>query len=119
MFDNKKYSQRRFTPLKVLFMVVMFIGIAAAFSWVVMLLWNAILPDITGVKPLNFWQAAGLLLLAKILIGGFKRGRGPRNHPARKHWKNKWMAMNQEERQEAKERWKEYCKRRDSNRESE
>lgn len=114
MFE-KDTSQRRFTPLKVVFMAVVFIGIAAALSWVVMLLWNAILPETIGVKPLNFWKAAGLLLLAKILFGGLKKVRGPRSHAKKHHWKNKWMSMNQEERQEAKSRWKEYCEKRDAN----
>jgi hypothetical protein len=58
---------------------------------------------------LNFWQAAGLLALAKILFGGFK-GRGRRRkHSKEKPWK-KWMNMNEEEREEAKQRWKEHCK---------
>ena len=113
MFE-KDTSQRRFTPLKVLFMAVVFVGIAAALSWVVMLLWNAILPETVGVKPLNFWKAAGLLLLAKILFGGMKRARSPHKQAAKHHWKNKWMSMNHEERQEAKARWKAYCEKRDA-----
>lgn len=116
MFE-KDTSPRRFTPLKVVFMVIVFVGIAAALSWVVMLLWNAILPETVGVKPLTFWQAAGLLLLAKILFGGWKRAGGSRRHAARQHWKHKWMSMNAEERQEAKARWKAYCEKRDASKE--
>ena len=119
MFGKNNYSPRRFKPLKVLFFIAVFLILFTAVSWIVMLLWNAILPDIAGVKPLNFWKAAGLLILAKILFGGFG-GRGSRWKHARKgHWKNKWMNMSEEERQEAKSRWKEYCKRRKSGNQNE
>ncbi len=114
MFKKETYSARRFTPLKVVFMAIVFVGVAAALSGVVMFLWNAILPETVGVKPLNFWKAAGLLLLAKILFGGLGSGRGHRSNGKKHHWKNKWMAMNPDERQEAKARWKAYCEQRES-----
>ena len=115
MFEKNNHSSRRFHPLKVLAFIAVFVAFAALATWVVMFLWNAILPDVTGVKPLNFWQAAGLLLLAKILFGGFGF-RGRRKHwKKRKHWKNKWMQMSDEERQEAKQRWKERCEQRKGN----
>lgn len=114
MFEKNDYSSKRFKPLKVLFFIVVFVTIVAAMSAVVMLLWNAILPDTVGVKPLNFWKAAGLLILAKILFGGFGRRGRHWKHSEKRHWKRKWMEMNNEERQEAKSRWKEYCKKRDA-----
>jgi hypothetical protein len=119
MFEKNKYSSRRFKPLKVLFFVAVFIAFATALSWLVMYLWNTILVDVAGVKPLNFWKAAGLLALAKILFGGFGGRKAPWKHSKRKDWKNKWMAMNDEERQEAKSRWKEHCKSRETKEKSE
>ncbi len=47
---------------------------AVAFSSVVMLLWNATLTPIFHITAITLWQAAGLLLLSKILFSGF-RGR--------------------------------------------
>lgn len=41
------------------------------FVWFFQWLWNALLPDILGVKAINYWQSLGLLLLSKILFGGF------------------------------------------------
>ena len=115
MFDRNHHSPRRFKPLKVLFFIMAFLAMAAALSGLVMLLWNAILPEVAGVKPLTFWQAAGLLALAKILFGRFGGGRPPwKQHARKKHWKGKWMKMSQEERQEARERWKAYCEQRKS-----
>ena len=43
---------------------------AAGFSFIMMLLWNALLPNIFGIVSINFWQALGLLALARILFGG-------------------------------------------------
>ena len=114
MFGKDNFSPRRFKPLKVLFFIAVFMAFVTAAAWIVMLLWNAILPDVVGVKPLNFWQATGLLILAKILFGGFGGRKRPWNHSGKYHWRNKWMGMTREERKEAKTRWKEYCKRRDS-----
>ena len=61
--------------------VLAFVAIAAIFVAVVMLLWNALIPSIIGWSSINYWQAAGLLILCKILFGGFghqwrRRGKG-------------------------------------------
>jgi len=111
MFNSDHNTSRRFTPIKVVFMVLVFIAFATALSAIVMYLWNAILPDAVGVKPLTFWKAAGLLLLAKILFGGLGRIFGGKRYARRKEWRKKWMQMSPEERREAKMRWKEHCRR--------
>lgn len=113
MFEKNNFTSRRFHPLKVLFFIAVFIAIATALSWLVMYLWNTILVDVAGVKPLNFWKAAGLLVLSKILFGGFGRRKMPWRNSRGSHWRNKWMGMSEEERREAKSRWKEHCKSRD------
>lgn len=85
--------------------------IIAGVSAVVMLLWNAILPDLTGVGSLSFWQALGLLILCKILFGGFGKGcHGRKKHGPSRHFRNKWRNMNEEERQKLKEEWKKRCR---------
>lgn len=68
--------------------LAMFFLIAA----IVMLLWNAILPDVTGVKSINFWQASGILLLSKILFGGFKGGK-----QKFRNWKERSCSSNPED----------------------
>ncbi|HUJ12513.1 MAG TPA: hypothetical protein VL284_01890 [Thermoanaerobaculia bacterium] len=68
----------------------------AAIGWIVMSLWNAILPGATGWHPITYWEALGLLLLSKILFGGFW---GPRMH-----WRRKMtMNMTPEEREKFRE----------------
>lgn len=45
-------------------------------SYVVMRLWNWLVPSKFNGPTLRFSHAAGLLLLSKILLGGFGGGRG-------------------------------------------
>lgn len=90
-----------------------FILLAAAgimlFSWIVMLLWNATLPALVGVKLISFWQAAGLLVLSKILFGGFRGGPGwGAKHQMRKHWREKMANMSEEERAKFRDKCKWY-----------
>jgi hypothetical protein len=40
------------------------------FSFLVRLIWNAVIPDIFGLPAITFWQACGLTFLVKILFGG-------------------------------------------------
>jgi hypothetical protein len=71
---------------------------AAVFGCAVMLLWNALLPRIAGLPPVNFLEAAGLLILGRILFGGFVR---PGWHQGHKNpFREKWLAMDDEERKE-------------------
>lgn len=90
-------------------------GIALVLGLVVMLLWNAILPKITGVKEINFWQSLGLLALSKILFGGMRLGNWKKHKHRHRHtpWKEKWMHMSEEDKLAFKEKWKERCEKRD------
>jgi len=58
-------------PLAILAMLV-FIAVGGE---LVQLLWNWLLPPLFGWRQITFWQALGLLLLCRILFGGFG-GRG-------------------------------------------
>jgi Ca2+/H+ antiporter, TMEM165/GDT1 family len=91
-------------------MILIFGAIAVAvFGFIVMGLWNAILPAVLGVKAITFIQALGILLLSKILFGGFG-GRGWRGSQA---WKQKMKQrldnMTPEEREKFKAEWKNRC----------
>ena len=43
----------------------------AVFGFVVMGLWNWLAPAVFGAHTITFWQALGLLILGRILFGGF------------------------------------------------
>jgi len=45
-------------------------GLAILFGFVIMWLWNWIMPEVFGLTTLSYWQAVGLFILLKILLGG-------------------------------------------------
>jgi hypothetical protein len=65
---------------------------------VVKLLWNWLLPPLFGWKTIGFWQALGLLVLCRVLFGGF----GPGGRGARLH-----SRLTPEEREHMRRRWRE------------
>lgn len=70
---------------------------AGVLGGVVMLLWNWVMPGlIDGIMPIDYWRALGLLVLSRILFGGF-RGRG--GWHGREHWQ-RWQQMTPEEREQ-------------------
>jgi hypothetical protein len=61
--------------------VVFAVFFAFLFGLVVKLLWNWLMPALFGLGTITFWQAFGIVLLAKILFGG--HGPGRREHDSR------------------------------------
>jgi hypothetical protein len=85
-------------------------------GYLVMFLWNAILPSvITSVGALTYKQAIGLLILCRILFGGFRGRAMGGGFKGGSPWKQKMMNMTEEEREEFKAKWKERCGREPKN----
>jgi len=107
MRNNFKF---RFTGILIMLAVI------AAFGAAVMLLWNALLPQIFSLPVINYWQAVGLMLLARILFGGLVHDMaGHGGHRKREQMfehgnklREKWMNMSEEERKEFIEKEKEF-----------
>jgi hypothetical protein len=78
--------------------VALFVVVASTIlGFVVKSLWNVLVPPIFGWHIITFWQGIGLLLLCKILFGGFHRhGRGGRS-PWGHRMKERWEKMTPEE----------------------
>ncbi|MDB5013505.1 MAG: hypothetical protein JWQ25_1707 [Daejeonella sp.] len=78
-------------------------------SFVVMQLWNHLLPEILHVNTIDFWQAMGLFILCKILFG-FGGGGGKMGAPWSKgRMAERFKNMSAEEKEKFKEkmqRWK-------------
>ncbi|PCJ87576.1 MAG: hypothetical protein COA57_04425 [Flavobacteriales bacterium] len=74
------------------------VGAVALFAWLVMSLWNWLLPAIAGFSAITFWQALGLLVLCKLLFGGFFRRRYY-GWGWRHRMRAKWAGMTEEERE--------------------
>ena len=87
-----------FKGLRVLALIA--IGVTV-FGYVVMTLWNWLLPSLTGWHVISFEQALALLVLCRILFGGF-RGRGGGWHWRRRMWE-RWEQMTPEERERFRE----------------
>jgi hypothetical protein len=82
---------------KMLKIVVCVIFAAAAFGYVVMHLWNWLMPPIFGLRALTFTQALGLLVLSKILFGGIHRHSGGRGW--KRHMEQRFANMTPEDRE--------------------
>jgi hypothetical protein len=77
------------------------LGFLALFSLVVYCLWNHVLVDVLGVKEVTYWQAAGILVLARVLFGGFPCRRGGHFGSPWRHHKmmEYWQSLTPEERE--------------------
>jgi hypothetical protein len=82
--------------LKFLLLAIVAMGV---FSFVVMSLWNWLMPPVFGLRVITFWQALGLLVLSRILLGGFRGHRGPGGWHWRRRMMERWEQMTPEERE--------------------
>ncbi|MDO9576912.1 MAG: hypothetical protein Q7J16_03425 [Candidatus Cloacimonadales bacterium] len=59
-----KPKHKKLIPL----FILLGIGAAFMFGWIVQLLWNATITPIFGVNAITYWQAVMLFILFKILF---------------------------------------------------
>jgi hypothetical protein len=78
---------------------------AVVFGWLVMILWNWVMPPIFHLGEIAYWQAFGLMVLAKLLFGGIHgaRGRGPSRGPWKGH--NPWGGNPWEGKRRGRDEW--------------
>jgi hypothetical protein len=50
--------------------------LALVFGWIFELLWNHVMPGLLGTRSITYGQSVGLILMARILVGGLRPGRG-------------------------------------------
>jgi Ca2+/H+ antiporter, TMEM165/GDT1 family len=104
--------RRGFDRRKLLFIIpiglLAIAGFLGIFGGIVMLLWNNVLAVVLHISTIRFWQAVGILILSKILFGGFRGA-----HFGRHQWKQKmqqrWEGMTPEEREKFKQEWGNRC----------
>jgi heme A synthase len=92
--------------LHILMAIVLGGALVLLFGTVVQYLWNAILPSVLGVGHLRFWQAIGVLLLARILVGGFHRG--CHGHKRWGHRRSSWQQYEEWWREVGQDSYREY-----------
>ena len=60
----RRRTKRAIYGLSIVLMTIAAVGLF------VMLLWNALIPDLFNGPTLNYWQAVGVLLLSHLLLRG-------------------------------------------------
>jgi len=81
----------------------------AVLSFVVMSLWNWLIPTLFRGAQLAYWQAVGLLLLSRILFGGLRGRGGWHGHWRERMWRERWASLTPEERERLREKLQERC----------
>jgi hypothetical protein len=78
---------------------ILIVAMIALLGFVVMRLWNWVVPGlIVDAQLIDYPRAIGLLVLCRILFGGF-RGGGFRGGCRARHWQ-RWQHMTLEEREQ-------------------
>lgn len=87
---------------------VLFVGLG---GWVVMQLWNWLMPAVFDLPVVTFWQALGLLALSRILFGNFGPGRrGGGGPPWMRHrLAKRWDTLTPEERDRVRRSMRHGC----------
>jgi len=60
--------------LMIIGFVILGIALCILMGFVMMWLWNWLMPMIFGLTELTYWQAVGVFVLAKLIFGGFGGG---------------------------------------------
>lgn len=75
-FFTHKFRER--SPIEIvgiiIFGAIAIAGLAILFGFVIMWLWNWLMPAVFGLPLLTYWQAVGLFILLKLLLGGCGSG---------------------------------------------
>ena len=102
----KSYNVLRI--LKFPLLALLFVAVLVGFGFVVMGLWNWLMPGLFGLKLISYWQAMGLLVLSKILFGGFRGSRGKNGYRlqgARERWRQRTPEEREKFRQDLRACW--------------
>ena len=69
----------------VIFGAIAITGLAILFGFILMWLWNWLMPTLFGLSTVTYWQAVGLFILFKILLGGCGSGSSS-SKKSKKNW---------------------------------
>ncbi|MDR5759730.1 hypothetical protein [Caballeronia sp. LZ035] len=83
---------------------VLLVFVIAAVGWVVMQLWNWVVPGLfVDAQLIDYPRALGLLVLCRILFGGFRARGGHGGCRGGRHWQ-RWQRMTPEEREQLRDK---------------
>ncbi len=72
--------------VRLLFTVVFALVLAIVVMW----LWNRLMPGLFGVAIIGYWQAFGLMILARLVLGTLGMGLGRFRWHDRRHWMDRF-----------------------------
>ena len=112
---------RKKSPIQIIgiiiFGAIAITGLAILFGFVIMWLWNWLMPEIFGLPALTYWKAVGLFILFKLLLGGCGGG-GNSSKKSKKKCKDgsksdfsKWKHYDKFWEEEGDELYKQYIER--------
>lgn len=88
----KNYFTHKFrnkSPLEIVGMIIfgtiLITGLAILLGFIIMWLWNGLMPEIFGLTTITYWQGVGLFILLKIMLGGCGGGRSGKSSKKSKH----------------------------------
>jgi hypothetical protein len=108
-FGDRAVRYRLHFRKKFIFIPFIAAGVLALVSYVVMLLWNNLLPDVLHTGTITYWQAMGIFVLAKILFGFGRGGRGGGGAPWMRHKMERFKNMSPEEQERFREQMRQRC----------
>ena len=121
-----KHTMRGKNPAVIAGMVILGIigitGLAILFGFIVMWLWNWLMPELFGLPTLTFWKAVGVVILSKLLLGGFGGKSGGKGGSHKHHREcekgskkkkdfSKWAHYAKFWEEEGEKAYEEYCER--------
>lgn len=80
------------------------------FGYITQYLWNIIMPYLFHLPTISFKMAIGILILSKIIFGGFRMRGGHGWWAKRQYLKAKWEGMTPEEREKFKSEFATRCR---------
>jgi hypothetical protein len=90
---------------RVYFIPIVIAAVILLLGFVVMSLWNAILPQLLNVRTITYGQALGIFILCKILFSSFRPGPPHGFRRGGPPWRSKWMNLTTEEREKFRREW--------------
>lgn len=84
------------------------LALGILFGFIIMWLWNWLMPTLFGLTTITYWQAVGLFILAKILIGGC--GGSHRRSKAHRRYKERFKERCREDAKGEFYKWRYYDK---------
>lgn len=95
----------------VLLAIIGITGLVILFGFIIMWLWNWLMPELFGLSTIAYWQGMGLFVLAKIFFGGFggggNSGSKKSHHKKHAHRSGKYKSCKAEAEHEIS-KWKMY-----------